>query len=210
MGNLGLNKPPLKEPTQMVLNLDGRGCPTKPFSPSVRTMEERRAVLGCFLLSSLYGTLSLHDYRGRSLLIESRLSSYFQRLDALRWTPYLDECVAVLADNKELPTDTLLVHLVKLQLIVEEVGRAPWHEGYGDATRSARAPPTFYLKALQAQLHDFKAKIPLRFRGTVRKGLGLFYQTPLMKAFRSVALISFQHRSQGSGDCLRERTSRVQ
>lgn len=94
------------------------------------------------------------------MLIESRLSSYFQRLDALRWTPYLDECVAVLAENEELPTDTLLVHLIKLQLIVEEVGRAPWHEGYGDATDSARAPPTFYLKALQAQLHDFKAKIP--------------------------------------------------
>lgn len=66
MGNLGLNKPPLKEPTQMVLNLDGRGCPTKPFSPSIRTMEERRAVLGCFLLSSLYGTSSLHGYRGEA------------------------------------------------------------------------------------------------------------------------------------------------
>lgn len=53
VGNLGLNKPPLKESTQMMLNLDGRGCPVKPFTPTTRTTEERRAVLGCFLLSSV-------------------------------------------------------------------------------------------------------------------------------------------------------------
>lgn len=145
LGNLGLNKPPLKESTQMVLNLDARGCPIKPFSPSTRTTEERRAVLGCFLLSSV-------------------VSSYFQRLDALRWTPYLDECLAVLAENKEHPTDLLLVHLVKLQLLAEKVSQAPWHEGHGDAIGPTRAPPIFYLKALQAQLQDFKANISPEIR----------------------------------------------
>ena len=53
VGNLGLHKPPLKEPTQMMLNLDAQGCPQKPFSLSRRTTEERRAVLGCFLISSV-------------------------------------------------------------------------------------------------------------------------------------------------------------
>ena len=52
VGNLGLNKSPPKEPMQMMMNLDARGCPVKPFNLSVRTTEERRAVLGCFLLSS--------------------------------------------------------------------------------------------------------------------------------------------------------------
>ena len=55
VGTLGLNKPPLKEPPQTVLDLDARGCPTKPFTPSIRTTEERRVVLGCFMLSSVYG-----------------------------------------------------------------------------------------------------------------------------------------------------------
>lgn len=140
VGNLGLNKPPLKEPTQMLLNLDARGCPRKPFTPSARTVEERRAVLGCFLLSSV-------------------VSSYFQRLDALRWTPYLDGCLVVLAENKEHPTDALLIELVQLQLIVEQLGQAPGYEGHDDSTSSAKAPPMFYLKALQAKLQDFKVKV---------------------------------------------------
>lgn len=72
----------------------------------------------------------------------------------------MDECIAVLAENKEQPTDVLLIHLVKLQLLVEKVGQAPWYEGYGDATGSTVAPPTFYLKALQAQLQNLKEKIP--------------------------------------------------
>lgn len=63
VGNLGLNKPPLKEPKQIMLNLDARGCPTKPFSPSPRTMEERRAVLGCFLLGSVYLNSSPKAYK---------------------------------------------------------------------------------------------------------------------------------------------------
>lgn len=146
VGNLGLNKPPLNEPTHMMYNLDSRGCPIKPFSPSTRTMEERRALLGCFLLSSV-------------------VSSYFQRLDALRWTPYMDECIAVLTKNKERPSDAILIHLVKLQLIVENVGQASRHEGYDDATASTRAPPAFYLMALRAQLQDLKAKISPEIQG---------------------------------------------
>ena len=87
------------------------------------------------------------------------MSTYFQRIDALRWTPYLDECVTVLEEEKECPTDTLLVHLVKLQLIVEKVGQAPWHDGYDSTTRSAMTPAVFYVNAMQAQLQEVKANI---------------------------------------------------
>lgn len=65
----------------------------------------------------------------------------------------------MLAENKEHPTDLLLIHLVKSQLLAEKVSQAPWHEGHGDATGPTRAPPIFYLKALQAQLQDLKANI---------------------------------------------------
>ena len=141
-------------------------------SPSVHQHEqwrngERYSGAFCSAQCTLFHRYTVTG--GFFLLIGFRLSQYYQRLDALRWTPYLDECVAVLAGNEDLPTDTLLAHLIKLQLIVEDVGRAPWHEGYDDATGSARAPPTFYLKALQAQLHAFKAKIP---PGIQRNGKG--------------------------------------
>ena len=161
--NLGLHKPPLKEPTQVMLNLDERGCPSRPFTPSPRTTEERRAVVGCFLLSSVYGPAS-QSLQATRWLIKNRVSSYFQRVDALRWTPYLDECITVLAENREYPSDALLVQLVKLQLIVEKVGHAPWHDGRGDTTGSARAPSIFYLKSLQAHLRDFKVNIPPEYQ----------------------------------------------
>ena len=98
--------------------------------------------------------------QAKKWLTNSRVSAYFQRLDGLRWTPYLDECVAVLTESKEQPTDALLIHLVRLQLMVEKAGQVLGPEEHGDATGSARAPPNFYLNALQSQFQDFKAKIP--------------------------------------------------
>ena len=95
----------------------------------------------------------------RVSLTKTRVSAYFQRVDALRWTQYLEECIAVLQEKKECPTDTLLIHLVKLQLIVEKVGQAPWHDGHDFATHPPRTPAVFYLNALQAQLEAFKVNV---------------------------------------------------
>lgn len=81
----------------------------------------------------------------------------------------MDECIAVLAEEKEQPTDTLLIHLVKSQIIIEKIGQAPWHEECGSITGSVRAPPTFYLKALQAQLQDCKANVPPDIQGNRKK-----------------------------------------
>jgi hypothetical protein len=50
--DLGLNKPPLKPASLALLEYDDRGCPKPPRS-QFRTNDERRALLGCFLLSSL-------------------------------------------------------------------------------------------------------------------------------------------------------------
>jgi len=50
--DLGLNKRPFRDPDVM-FNFKPNGCP-KPSPSTVRTMEERRAVLGCFLITSMY------------------------------------------------------------------------------------------------------------------------------------------------------------
>ena len=85
--------------------------------------------------------------------------------------------MTVLAEKMEQPSDALLTDLVRLQLIAEKVGRAPWHEGQNDATGSMRAPPAFYLKALQAQLQDFKTKIHPEIQDNGKKALGVFLTT---------------------------------
>lgn len=65
---LGLNKPVPKETpvAQVVPCLKEKF--SKPLTP--RTMEERRTVLGCFLITSMYVRYSIHLGNTRSLLLE--------------------------------------------------------------------------------------------------------------------------------------------
>ncbi|KAK5988996.1 Transcription factor -like protein [Cladobotryum mycophilum] len=66
-----------------------------------RTMEERRAVLSVWFMSSVY-------------------ASFMGRMEALVFTPHMQDCLEVLEREKEHPNDEILVTLVKLQLIGEE------------------------------------------------------------------------------------------
>ena len=134
-------------------------------------------------------------------LTRTRLSSYFQRLDALRWTPYLEECITALGEKEDQPTDKLLIHLVKLQLIVEKAGHAPWHEQRDDPHGSARVPPVFYAKALQARLQDFKANIPVDIQ---KNGMLSFIRRLLSMLtsdlLRGLAVVCLQHGIQSTRD----------
>ncbi|KAJ9401498.1 hypothetical protein DTO282F9_1695 [Paecilomyces variotii] len=138
---LGLNRHPPKESHAF------HGCnPTPHLFPkatpsSARTMEERRAVLGCFLLTS-------------------NVASYLQKIDALRWTSHMDESLRILAEKQECPTDIVLVQQVRLQLISEKVAQGPWQYGAAENTNSHEPPPAFYLQALQSQVMEAVQKAP--------------------------------------------------
>ncbi|KAJ5591583.1 uncharacterized protein N7459_001952 [Penicillium hispanicum] len=99
--DLGLNRPVPEEAPALPSSIFKK-C-ARPSTP--RTIEERRAVLGCFLTTSI-------------------ISSFLQRIDALRWTPHLEECLQVLDQEKECLGDQILVQLVRLQLIAEKGCRA--------------------------------------------------------------------------------------
>jgi len=152
--DLGLDKPPSKDPA-LILAYDLKG--TRKPSRFLRspTMEERRALLGCFLMSSVYVYVYLQLFQaniGRS--------SYLRRGETLRWTAYSDECLRVIEKQKEFASDVLLVQLVKLRLISERVIDAPWSGDKAEVDHFMRPPAMFYLKSLEAQLHDFKSNIP--------------------------------------------------
>ncbi len=68
----------------------------------------------------------------------------------------------MLAETKEYQTDVLLAHLVRLQLVAEKSAEASWHDPVEMA--SLRAPPVFYLKALQSQLQAVKRDIPFELQ----------------------------------------------
>ena len=90
----------------------------------------------------------------------SSVSTYFQRSDTLRWTSYLDDCLHELEDAKEYSTDTRLVYLVRVQLIVERAVQAPWHDSGFDSDETVRAPVQFHVITLQERLRDLKNGIP--------------------------------------------------
>ncbi|KAL9620371.1 MAG: hypothetical protein Q9160_005071 [Pyrenula sp. 1 TL-2023] len=138
--DLGFDKPPSKDPA-FVLACDLKGVKKPSRLTRSPTMEERRALLGCFLMSTV--------------------SSYLKKGETLRWTAYLDECLRIIETEREFPSDALLVQLVRLRLLAEKAILVPSSSGAADVDSSARLPAVCYLKSLEAQLRHFKSNIPI-------------------------------------------------
>ncbi|KAI0471797.1 hypothetical protein GGR56DRAFT_92408 [Xylariaceae sp. FL0804] len=98
-----------------------------------RTDEERRAVLGAYLLTST-------------------LAYAFRRGDALRWSPHLEGYLASLRQHSAVPQDQCLIALIRMQLIVGQVHDAGWTAR--DGCGPEQPPPALYLSALRARLLD--------------------------------------------------------
>ncbi|KAH9900205.1 hypothetical protein F4778DRAFT_740680 [Xylariomycetidae sp. FL2044] len=126
---LGLNKPPMTRTQTLSVKTLSDQDPAS--SPVVRSWEETRAVLGCFLISSI-------------------MSSYLGRIDAMQWTSYMSESLEVLSQHSDCPSDLILASQVRLELISREFENA----------KEANIPPAFYLKAFQSKLDNVKTRVP--------------------------------------------------
>ncbi|KAJ5538119.1 hypothetical protein N7494_007598 [Penicillium frequentans] len=124
--DLRLNKPLPDDPNMLPV---GGNCLVS--GGSARPLEERRAVLGCFVMSSI-------------------VSSYFAQIDEMQWTPYMTECLDVLSLSPESPYDEMFTHQVRLQRVAGEVE---------SAKLTMASPPPFYLSVLQMKVNDIKTKI---------------------------------------------------
>ena len=106
-------------------------------------------------------------------------SSFFQKIDTMRWIPYYDECLRALTESEH-EADTLLVQLVRLQHIHEKVIHAPWHDASNaplrwpevqsgdqglDATKAiASVPVSLYVNAFQNELKQAREQMPFELR----------------------------------------------
>jgi hypothetical protein len=153
--DLELDKPPSKDP-DLILAYDLKGARKPSRLSRSPTMEERRALLGCFLMSSVYVYAYLRLFQANI----GRSSSYLRKGETLRWTAYLDKCLRVIEIQKEFASDALLVQLVKLRLISEKATDVPWSGAMAEVDHFMRPPAMFYLKSLEAQLDNFKSNIP--------------------------------------------------
>jgi hypothetical protein len=93
-------------------------------------------------------------------LMMSSVSSYFAQIDAMRWTPQMQESLRALADHGT-REDQLLTLQVRYQLLGQEAvqirDRAQAFRTHGSRDAS---PAFLYLSGLQKQLEDLRASIP--------------------------------------------------
>ncbi|KAL3480787.1 hypothetical protein BJX99DRAFT_219646 [Aspergillus californicus] len=168
--DIGLNRAPPQAPdipgSQFIKAGPG---PCRPWVSLVRTMEERRAVLGSFLLCSTV-CQTLH------------------RTDSLRWTPHMMECLEILERAKETPNDSVLVQLVRTALVVDKVVKDLGYEcDVIEDREQPRAPLSFYVKGLQSQIDEIRASTPPELRENTALVLHLYhaeiviYETSLSK-----------------------------
>ncbi|OKO93709.1 hypothetical protein PENSUB_11988 [Penicillium subrubescens] len=162
--DLGINKPVPTEYSTMQAFKSAVGF--KQNMPTTRTMEERRAALGCFLITS-------------------SVALTMSRIDALRWNPHMEESLSVLMNAKECPEDERLVSLVKIHLVMDKV----YHlQRDGDSHH----PSTFYTKAFQSQLEAVKSSIPSHLQEDTKSWLDLWLSVPTEKYMGVSFTIFFQ------------------
>lgn len=94
----------------------------------------------------------------------ARISNYFSKVEPLPWTSYLDDCLESLAQNREIPGDSLLVHFTRLQLIENKIIRIPGLQRVCETNSAPRNSWSFYLRAMQAELKACRKIIPLELQ----------------------------------------------
>ncbi|KAI1804260.1 hypothetical protein F4811DRAFT_298050 [Daldinia bambusicola] len=135
VADLGINKPPeVQEKTKLLLSA--------PDPPKSRVNDERRAVCGVWYMTSVV-----------SLLL--------QRMEPPKFTPYIDQCLRELETDQEYETDSLLVHLVRIQHLSERISQLhSKDQDDSELTGIARASMTAYSSVFHTEIEKFKASVP--------------------------------------------------
>ncbi|MCJ1477006.1 hypothetical protein MMC13_005677 [Lambiella insularis] len=134
-------------------NAANNGITENPSRSRLHTSEERRALLGCFYLTSV-------------------VSTCFKEVDALQYTPYFEECGQALLTRREYQSDIHLVLAGRLQHIVQRIRMSLLYPG-SDGIRSFKVPIGVYVKSFSAELEAFKCSIPFELKED--KSLSLQY-----------------------------------
>lgn len=89
----------------------------------------------------------------------------FQRLDPIRYSPYLEQCLRELEAKPEYESDLYLVNLVRIQHLTERISRLHAKDHVEDDLPGvARAPMNVYINAFQGELDRYKDALPRHLR----------------------------------------------
>ncbi|CAI7574928.1 unnamed protein product [Penicillium pancosmium] len=105
--------------------------------------EDRRTLLGCFYVTSVFVFSRPTPFIGASAV--------FRRVDAIPYSRHLNQALQILVETGKQPGDELLVLHVRLQSLVEQIAQvAPFDDPQGP--HSSWAPITMHIRYLEQQL----------------------------------------------------------
>ncbi|KAL5612706.1 hypothetical protein BROUX41_004205 [Berkeleyomyces rouxiae] len=121
-----------------------------PSSFSDREMDEKRAALGCYYISS---SLSYFLHIGSSI-------------QSMSWMPYMDEYLAEISAKQQSPHDNVLVIMIKCQLVTKEAtsllrDTSERNEPKSECTKIMQ---TMQYKMLQTRMTEVKNSVPPELR----------------------------------------------
>ncbi|PHH67320.1 hypothetical protein CDD81_83 [Ophiocordyceps australis] len=139
VGELGLNRPPvLREQTSLMV--------ARPEKPAGRTNEERRACAAVWYLNSVMATS-------------------FGRLEPMRYSAYLQQCIKELEASHEYETDVTVVFLLRLQHLTDCIHENNCRDTAVDSFHGIpTAPASVYVQAFQSELNRLSSKLPAHLK----------------------------------------------
>ncbi|KAM0435975.1 hypothetical protein ACHAPT_002867 [Fusarium lateritium] len=106
----------------------------RPPPPRLRTPEERRTVVSLWFLTSV-------------------ISSFVGKMDTLRWSSHMEDCLATLERDKEHPSDEVLVAFIRYQLVADEAQKLLVRDVMGE---SSQAPTYVFRRGLLVKLQEIR------------------------------------------------------
>ncbi|KAI0491188.1 hypothetical protein F4859DRAFT_508976 [Xylaria cf. heliscus] len=140
VSDLRLDKPAQEDDPRIINCFKSPDFIRIPHSP-VRTTEERRATLACYVFCSSGGA--------------------FLRGPSMRWTSHMEESLKILSSNSEWEGDQILVLMVRIRQLADNIiqSQATWtpdHEPYG----TLKPPISIYVKYYHQCLQTIKDQLP--------------------------------------------------
>lgn len=95
------------------------------------------------------------------ILMSTSISVSFNRVESLRYTAYIQDCMKVLEDSREYESDITLLYLVRVQRLTERIFELYSNDkAVEDIPGLPSAPISAYIAAFQNEIDNMRANLP--------------------------------------------------
>ncbi|KAI1115790.1 hypothetical protein F5Y14DRAFT_104164 [Nemania sp. NC0429] len=167
VSDLRLDKPSQEDDPRILNCFKSQDFVRIPFS-TVRTNEERRATLACYVFCSS--------------------GSAFLRCSWMRWTNHMEDSLKILATNPEWEGDQILVLMVRIQRLADSIHQTQtaWASD-ADTCGTTKPPVNIYVKYYRQSLQTIRDQLPETLKNN------RFASSLIMSAEMMISEMPFSH-----------------